>query len=103
MPRRRQTRSARSRSFMVAEQIPNCSRRRQARNAEQFGRRPGKIVETPADAILTPPVKIMVVIHLCGMPITDSILNAEKLIEHFGRSPSFHDAEVVRVVLDRTG
>ncbi len=33
----------------------------------------------------------------------DLIDNAEKLTQIFGRWPSFHDAEVVRVVLDRTG
>jgi immunity protein 50 of polymorphic toxin system len=33
----------------------------------------------------------------------DNIIGADRLIEHFGAWPSFHDAEVVRLVLDRRG
>lgn len=31
------------------------------------------------------------------------IVGADRLTGHFGRWPSFHDAEVVRLVLDRHG
>jgi hypothetical protein len=33
----------------------------------------------------------------------DRIIGAERVIERFGEWPSFHDAEVVRVTLDRRG
>lgn len=35
------------------------------------------------------------------MNINDKIQNVELLIETFGKFPSFHDAEVVRVILER--
>ena len=33
----------------------------------------------------------------------DDIAGAERLVERFGNWPSFHDAEVIRVALDRRG
>jgi immunity protein 50 of polymorphic toxin system len=37
------------------------------------------------------------------MTVLDHITGADRLVERFGGWPSFHDAEVVRLALDRSG